>query len=165
MKILLLALLLFLPHAAIPSENSRPAAPKRNVNCDVSYWSPESTVNVYFIRDMFTAEQRKSLLSALSTWEGLATKEGLAVSFNDAGETSGLIDCQSCLTVAREKRYQNDRKGRVSLNVMRRNEMGHLSSAWIGIDGSTRDAATLKGLMLEALRNGRGIKSGSPCGR
>src|SRR5688572_24540834 len=109
MKALLLTLVLFLPHAAIPSENSRSAAPKRNGNCDVSYWSPESRVNVYFIRDMFTAAQRQSLLSALSTWEGLTTKEGLAVSFNDAGETSGLIDCQSCVTVAREKRYKNDR--------------------------------------------------------
>ena len=165
MKTLLIAFLLFLPHGAMPAENSRPVALKRNVNCDIAYWRPESNVKVYFIREMFTAEQRQSLLSALSTWEGLASKEGLAVSFNDAGETSGLIDCQSCLTVAREKRYQNDRKGRVSLNVMRRTDMGHLSSAWIGIDGSTRDPATLRGLMLEALRNGRGIKAGSPCDR
>ena len=165
MKTLFIAFLLFLPHAAIPAESSRPAAAKRNVNCDLAYWRPESTVNVYFIREMFSVEQRQSLLAALSTWEGLATKDGLAVSFNDAGETSGLIDCQSCLTVAREKRYQSDRKGRVSLNVIRRNGTGHLSSAWIGIDGSARDSATLKVLMLDALRAGRGIKAGSSCAR
>lgn len=148
MKPFLIAILLLLliPIVAVRAEKLAACTPKRNLE-SMAYWRPDSIVNVYFFRSMFTSEQRQALLDAMESWEETAKKFGSAVSFSYAGETDGLIDCQNCLTVARQDVYTIDRKGHTSFNALRRNDMGQLISAWIGIDGATNDSAGLRGLM------------------
>jgi hypothetical protein len=167
MKLSLIAILLLLliPFVAVRAKESDAGTSKQNLACSMAYWRPDSIVSVYFVRDLFTQEQRRALLDAMGSSEEAARKMGLAVTFNYAGETDGLIDCQSCLTVARQNIYANDRKGTVALNALRRNDRGHLISAWIGIDRATNNSVGLRGLLLDALRGVRGTKALSICKR
>lgn len=154
--LLIAILLLLIPNLALPvvALNGQPA--KRKLE-SMRYWRPGSVVNVYFFRNMFTSEQRQVSLGALEYWEASASA-GPAVSFNYAGETDGLIDCHNCLTVARQETYAGAGRGRASFNALRRNDLGELISAWIGIEHSARDSVGLRRLIFEALGGVRGIQ-------
>lgn len=156
-------LLLLVPLVASPAKKLEPGRAKPNVACSVAYWRPASTVSVYFVRGMFTHEQRQDLLDVMGTSEETATKMELAVTFNYAGETDGLIDCESCLTVARQQLEPTDRKVPATVNALRRNELGQLISAWIGVNRATNSSVGLRRSMLEALRGVRGTKALSTC--
>ena len=138
--------------------------PANTAVCAASFWKPDSKVEVYFLRDLFTAEQRHAVLETMHNSQEAARKVGLAVTFNYAGETDGLIDCENCLTVARQT-YSHHRKGQTVIHSLRRNYLGNLVSAWIEIDLQTNSQATLRGYVLEALRGGRGTKALSICRR
>ncbi|MBC8032179.1 MAG: hypothetical protein H7Z16_19000 [Pyrinomonadaceae bacterium] len=162
-SLLAILLLLLIPFPAMPAKKLDTGTRKPTVACPMAYWRSDSIVNVHFVRDTFTPEQRQALLDAMVYSEETARKMGLAVTFNYAGETDGLIDCQSCLTVTRQDTYQNHRRGPVTLNALRRNNSGQLISAWIGIDRTRNTSVGLSGLVLEALRGVRGTKALSIC--
>lgn len=130
--------------------------------CAASFWKPDSQVEVYFMRGLFTSDQRKAVLDTMHNSQEAARRIGLAVTFNYAGETDGLIDCENCLTVARQS-HAHHRKSQTIINSLRRNGRGNLFSAWIEIDRETNSSARLRGQILEALRGVRGTKALSAC--
>lgn len=85
------------------------------------------------------------------------------MSFDYAGETDGLVDCNSCLTVARQDGDPNQRKSRVTLNPLRHDDLGQLISAWVGIEGAADSVVVLSGLMFDRLRPVRSAKALSAC--
>lgn len=118
-------------------------------------WPPDVTVKVYFVRDMFAPEQTEMLWEAMDNWAQSAARRP-AFRFVYAGETSGLIDCVGCLTVAREDmRTYASRRG-ASFNSLRHDEAGQLISAWVGLDLAVTNAQTLRGLMIQTLDRGFG---------
>ena len=114
------------------------------------------------MRDVFTADQQQAILETMHNSQEAARKLGLAVTFNYAGETDGLIDCENCLTVARQS-YAHHRKGQMVIHSLRRNDLGNLISAWIEVDRQANSQATLRGYVLEALRGVQGPKALSAC--
>jgi hypothetical protein len=74
------------------------------------------------------------LWTALETWKERANQNGLEINFVLAGETGGLIDCMACLTIARQGWASEGSTPRVSFNVLRQNQTGHinLSLDWSG---------------------------------
>lgn len=117
--------------------------PTVNVVCSASFWKPASKVDVFFIRDLFTTDQRRAVLDTMHYSEAAAQKVGAAVTFNDAGETDGLIDCENCLTIARQGDAL-DRKGRIVFNSLRRNDRGNLVSAWIAFGPRDKQSRKVK---------------------
>ena len=116
----------------------------------------DSIIKVYFVSGMFSAEQRKALWDAMKYWKSSRKVAGVEIRFIDLGETSGLIDCQGCLTVVREQIYTSNPKRRSSFNRLRQDHTGRLISAWIGLDQSISTTAGLRDLMLKALERGLG---------
>jgi hypothetical protein len=155
--------LLLMPLAGVPAKELGAGRPKSNLPCQVAPWQPHSIVSVYFVRDMFGPDQRQALLDAMGSAQENARDMGLA--FNYAGETDGLIDCQGCLTVTRQDADKENRKARITLNALRRNDLGQLISAWIGIDRETNSSMRLRRLMLETLVDVRGARALSACKR
>lgn len=116
------------------------------------------------MRNLFTLDQREAVLDTMRQAEAAAQRNGVPVTFNYAGETDGLIDCENCLTVARQSSALH-RRTQTVFNSLRRNDRGNVISAWIGIDVATNSASGLRGYVLEALRGGRGTKALSGCPR
>ena len=130
----------------------------RNTNLRQSspaaYWPEDSVVSVYFVQNVFTADERQMLWNAIETWTQRAKQSGLEISFVLAGETGGLIDCAGCLTIARQAVATHPTRQRVSFNALRQDETGRLISAWIAFERTTTSQKDLKLLMLQALERG-----------
>jgi hypothetical protein len=163
MKPLLVILLLLLFPFAAASELRSETLPTDSLSCANSYWQPDSIVSVYFVRGGFTSEQRQALLDAMGSSEEMGRKMGVSVTFNYAGETEGLIDCEACLTVARQGPDATDRKVHTSFNPLRRNGRGQLASAWIGIEHNKNNSGALRALKFETLRGVGRRKALSVC--
>ncbi|MEK6280384.1 MAG: hypothetical protein AABN95_08540 [Acidobacteriota bacterium] len=114
-------------------------------------------MKVYFVSGMFSAEQRKALWDTMEKWKSSSRASGTRLRFVDLGDTNGLIDCQSCLTVVREEIYTSNPKRRSSFNRLRQDKTGRLISAWIGLDRTAHTTAGLRDLMLKALERGLGF--------
>lgn len=119
-------------------------------------WPTDTVVSVYFVRNVFTAEERLMLWNAIEAWKVKANKSGLEINFVLAGETGGLIDCVSCLTIARQGLVTEITKQRVSFNPIRQNQTGRLISAWIGVERVSANPHSLNALMYQALERGLG---------
>jgi hypothetical protein len=94
-----------------------------------AYWPDDSVVNVYFVRDVFTADERQTLWEALEAWTQKSKQKGVRITFVLAGEVGGLIDCVRCLTIARQGFSADRSTQRVALNALRHDETGRLLSA------------------------------------
>ncbi len=127
------------------------------------YWPPDTNVNVYFVRGMFTAKQRSTLLAAMKTWSEGSANAGAGISFTYAGESDGLSRCQSCLTVTRRKVHQNDRKHYAFFNPLKQDRNGLLVSAWIDFDFATTSPQALQGFMAHELGHGLGLLDCTNC--
>lgn len=126
------------------------AAHSRNAPTASAYWPADSTVNVYFVRGLFTDEQTKTLCETLAAWTEEGKKRNSAVKFVCAGQTGGLIDCLGCLTVSRQEVSVSKQK-RASFNSLRHDEKGQVVSAWIAFDTAVTNTQALRDLMLEVL--------------
>jgi hypothetical protein len=144
----LIILLLFVNVTALP-ENIETGAGKRTTAASV-FWAQESTVNVYFVRGLFTSEQHQMLLSTLETWTQRSEVTS-TINFLYAGEAGGLVDCLSCLTLTRQEVRTNGPKRQASFNRLRYDQTGQLISAWIGFDRAITDSQKLRGLLLQTL--------------
>ena len=127
------------------------------------YWPPDTTVNVYFIRNMFTTEQRETLFAAMTIWSDASSRTGAGVKFSYKGEVGGLIDCHGCLTVTRRHVNTSDPKHYAFFNPLRRDSDGLLVSAWIDFDFATTNPQALKGFMAHELGHGMGLWDCDSC--
>lgn len=119
-----------------------------------AYWPSASLVNVYFVHDVFTSSERQTLWDAIAAWAETARRTGSDVTFVDAGETGGLIDCAGCLTITRQGLDINRFRQRVSFNPLRQDQAGRLISAWIGFGRAPEKSPALTTLMYQALAQG-----------
>lgn len=127
-----------------------------------AYWPSATVVNVYFVHDVFTAGERQTLWEAIAAWTETARRTGSEIRFTDAGETGGLIDCASCLTITRQGFDINRFRQRVSFNALRQDAAGRLISAWIGFDRKPSNPPALKILMQQALGQGLALGVAQP---
>ncbi|HEY8187491.1 MAG TPA: hypothetical protein VIF64_15575 [Pyrinomonadaceae bacterium] len=150
MKSLLFALtlLLFVHATALPGNKTGDGAGYSTATA-TAFWPQDSTVNVYFVRDLFTFEQQQVLRQTLESWT--TSQATSTVRFSYAGETGGLIDCLGCLTLTRQDLSANRRKRYVTFNRLRGNHTGQLISAWIGFETSITDSQKLKNLLVQVL--------------
>jgi hypothetical protein len=127
------------------------------------YWPPDTAVKVYFVREMFTAEQRTTLLAAMKSWSEGSANAGAGISFSYAGESEALMRCESCLTVTRKEVNKKDRKHFAFFNPMKQNQDGLLLSAWIDFDFATTSPQALQGFMAHELGHGMGLLDCANC--
>ncbi len=128
-----------------------------------SYWPPDTSVNVYLDRNMFTSEERATLLKAMDNWTLSAANTGAGVKFVYAGEIDGMVNCNQCLTVTRREVYKTDRKHYAFFNPLKRDETGLLISAWIDLDFATTNPQALQGFMAHELGHGLGLWDCASC--
>ena len=127
------------------------------------YWPPDTEVKVYFTREMFTDAQRQTLFAAMKTWSDSAAVTGAGIKFTYAGETSGLLSCQGCLTVTRRNVYKLDQKHYAFFNPLKQDGDGLLVSAWIDFDFATTNPQALQGFMTHELGHGMGLWDCTTC--
>jgi hypothetical protein len=164
-SILILALLLLTPVIAVRAQNTERCATNRNAPPVGAYaWPPDSEVKVYFTRKMFTPEQKETLLVAMESWTQSARQTGAGVRFIYSGDTEGLKDCKSCLTLTRQEVFKNDGgKHYAFFYPMRRAANGCLVSAWIDFDFATTHPQALQGFMAHELGHGMGLGDCTTC--
>jgi hypothetical protein len=127
------------------------------------YWPPDANVRVYFMRGMFSPEQRQMLFAAMSTWSEAAAEAGAGVKFSYAGETDELSQCNPCLTVTRREVNKQDRKHYAFFNPLKQDPDGLLLSAWIDFDFATTKPQALLGYMSHELGHGMGLWDCTTC--
>jgi hypothetical protein len=127
------------------------------------YWPPDTTVNVYFTRNLFTPEQRARLFEAMTNWTEAAKRVGAGVRFVDSGDSGGLVNCQGCLTVTRSEVYKRDLKHYAFFHPLTRSRDGLLISAWIDFDVATISPKALQGFMAHELGHGMGLWDCETC--
>lgn len=152
---LVIAILLLSLFADPRSEKAQAANVWLNASAVSTHWPEDALVNVYFVRDMFSAGERQTLQEAMEDWTKRPRARDVGISFVFAGETGGLIDCERCLTIARQGFSSNTEP--VALRVLREDEMGRLLSAWIAVERVAASPATLRNQLLQALERGLGV--------
>jgi hypothetical protein len=154
MKSSLIFILLLSMTAVARPERTTNSAFDLNPCPAIANWPEDARVNVYFVREMFSATERQILHEAMEDW---TKSDGPGISFVFAGESGGLIDCERCLTLTRQGIYADgDRQG-VMFNVIRHDQTGRLLSAWIAFERSALNPGALRILMLRALAGGFGL--------
>ena len=94
-SLLTLVFILIIPIAVNAQQAGQVCTTNRNAPpISAYYWPPDTTVKVYFTRNLFTPEQRVSLFQAMTVWTEAAQKVGADVRFVDAGDSDNLINCQ-----------------------------------------------------------------------
>jgi hypothetical protein len=153
----LLVILLLFPLSDVICADRR-AVNKFNLKAPSAgaYWPDDSVVNAYFVRDMFTADERQTLWEAMEAWTQKSKQKGMRITFVLAGEAGGLIDCVRCLTIARQGFSADCSNQRVALNTLRYDEMGGLLSAWIGFERAGKSQTRLRTIMLQVLERALG---------
>jgi hypothetical protein len=154
---LILILLLSLP-AGARTEKTAVGTARLSVSSVSVHWPEGALVNVYFVRDLFSANEKQALQETMKAWTKRPEKLGAGISFVFQGETGGLIDCEHCLTIARQGVSTTGQTERVALNVLRQDGSGRLLSGWIAVERATSPAA-LRNQLLQALERGLGINN------
>ena len=165
MKTTLLTILVLLTVSVAQAQDKAEACVANHNAPPVSayYWPPDTDVKVYFTREMFTEAQRETLFAAMKTWSEAATATGAGIKFTYAGETSGLLSCEGCLTVTRRDVYKLDKKHYAFFNPLKQDSEGMLVSAWIDFDFATTNPQALQGFMAHELGHGMGLWDCTSC--
>jgi hypothetical protein len=129
----------------------------------IYYWRPDTTVKVYFTRDMFSPEQRLTLFEVMTVWTEAAKRVGADIRFVDAGDSHGLVHCNDCLTVTRSEVYKRDRKHYAFFSPLSWDRDGLLISAWIDFDVSTTSLKALRSFMAHEMGHGMGLWDCKTC--
>lgn len=119
-------------------------------------WPADTEVKVYFLRKLFTHEQRLALLEAMAEWTTASQEIGSGVRFVDAGETDTRQACQGCLTIRRADVFKEDKRHYAFFYPMSRVDR-LLVSAWIDFDYGITKPSALKGFMAHELAHGLGL--------
>lgn len=120
------------------------------------YWAPDTTVNIYFVQNMFTAEQQQSLIDAIQIWNAVAEQTGAGVKYQVRGLANGIQACASCLTVTRGDIHAQD-KDHYAFFYPTLNDTGLISSAWICLDFKITSAEALRSFMVHEMGHGMGL--------
>lgn len=162
--ILITMILLIAVTEAVAQAGEKTCITNRNAPpANAYYWPPDTNVKVYFVRGMFTAEQRATLFAAMKTWSDAASHTGAGVGFSYAGVTDRVASCRGCLTVTRREVYKNDRKHYAFFNPLKQDREGLLVSAWIDFDFATTNPQALLGFMSHELGHGMGLWDCATC--
>jgi hypothetical protein len=160
----LVLLILLIPVATNAQQAGQVCTTNRNAPpISAYYWPPDTKVKVYFTRNLFTPDQRATLFQAMTVWTEAAQKVGADVSFIDAGDSDGLINCHGCLTVTRSEVYKRDRKHYAFFHPLSQSRDGLLISAWIDFDVATISPKALQGFMAHELGHGMGLWDCETC--
>src|SRR5688572_6208169 len=159
-----LILILIIPIAVNAQQAGQVCTTNRNAPpTSAYYWPPDTTVKVYFTRNLFTPEQRLRLFKAMTVWTDAAEKVGADIKFVDAGDSDSLINCEGCLTITRSEVYKRDRKHYAFFYPLSRDRNGLLISAWIDFDVATISPKALQGFMAHELGHGMGLWDCKTC--
>jgi hypothetical protein len=120
------------------------------------HWPADTEVKVYFLRSLFTPEQRVALLEAMAEWTAASQEIGSGVQFADAGETDTRQTCKGCLTIRRADVFKEDKRHYAFFYPMNRVDR-LLVSAWIDFDYGITKPSALKGFMAHELAHGLGL--------
>ncbi len=143
------------PETCATNRNAPPVGPY--------HWPADSDVKVYLVRNMFTAEQRTTLVEAMKTWTLVSQEIGSGVRFIDAGETESRMSCRGCLTVGRRDVYKRDKHHYAFFYPMNEEEGRLLVSAWIDLDFGITSPKALEGFMAHELAHGLGLWDCTTC--
>lgn len=149
-SLFLFAVLLFVHGATLPATKTEMVASDSPTTLASDLREQDATVKVFFVRDMFTAEQRQALWNTLENWKQ-ERQTNLTVRFLNGGETGGLIDCLGCLTLTKQEAATSKEKRRASFNRLRWDKTGRLVSAWIGFDRAITEPQKLTRLLARML--------------
>jgi len=127
------------------------------------HWPADTDVQVYFVRNMFTSEQRATLLEAMRAWSNASEEINSGVRFVDAGETEARMSCRGCLTVERRDVYGQDKHHYAFFHPMSEDENRLLVSAWIDLDFGITSPKALQGFMVHELGHGLGLWDCTTC--
>ena len=153
--------------AVSPESSNRPIPCKTKKSAppvSLYVWPPDTTVQVYFMRGLFTPEQRATLVAAMKDWNDGAKKIGAGVSFKDAGETDRRVSCKQCLTVAHKNRQVKDNNFYATFYPVDYERNGYLNSGWIEFSPETKDPKALQGYMAHELGHSLGLDNCPSCG-
>lgn len=120
------------------------------------FWAPDTTVRVYLVQGMFTAEQQQALIEAMQTWNVVAEETGTGVKYQLAGFASGIQSCESCLTVTRGDIQSYDRN-HYAFFYPTLNEAGLITYAWICLDTKITNPEALRSFMVHEMGHGMGL--------
>jgi hypothetical protein len=154
---LILILLLSLPAGARTEKTE--GTPRLSAASLSVPWPEGALVNVYFVREMFSAIEKQALQEGMEAWTKRPQKRREALRFIFQGETGGLIDCDHCLTIARQGVSTTGHAEHVALNVLRQDGSGRLLSAWIAVERVAVGPAALRNQLLQALERGLEINN------
>ena len=162
-KLVVIALLL--PFTTIQAQRkAETCTTNRNAPPESDYhWPVNAEVKVYFVRNMFTTEQRENLLEAMKTWTDTGVETGSGVRFVNAGENDGPTNCRNCLTVRRREVHKQDKHHYAFFNPLSFNQDHLLVSAWIDLDVATTKPRALQGFMAHELGHGLGLWDCTTC--
>jgi len=127
------------------------------------HWPIDAEVKVYFVRDMFSFEQREALLEVMRTWTATGSDTGSGVKFVYAGENDGPVSCRNCLTVRRREVHKQDKHHYAFFNPLVMDKNGVLASAWIDLDVGTTKPRALSGFMAHEVGHGLGLWDCTTC--
>ena len=127
-------------------------------------WPPDTSVRVYFMRGMFTTQQRQTLLAAMKHWTQAVQEVGAGVSFRDSGETDRRVSCVQCLTIARKNPKVKTNKFYATFYPVHYERNGWLNAAWIEFDQATTDPRALQSYMAHELGHTLGLDNCPSCG-
>lgn len=164
-SLLILVCLLFLPLAAARAQGDiHVCTVNHNAPPATAYsWPVDAHVRVYFVRNMFTAEQKATMLAAMDAWTVAAINAGSGVRFSYAGEIDDLISCSGCLTVRRHEVHKFNRKAYALFYPLWVDKFGKLLAAWIDFDFATKSPQALQGFMAHELGHGMGLGDCTGC--
>jgi len=158
------------PPSSVPPSIIR--LPKKAESCDTNrnsppvgpyHWPADTEVKVYFVRNMFTSDQRATMLDAMKAWSMASDEISSGVRFVDAGETEVRMSCRSCLTVERRDVFKQDKHHYAFFYPMSEDEGRLLVSAWIDLDFGITSPKALQGFMVHELGHGLGLWDCTTC--
>jgi hypothetical protein len=126
------------------------------------HWPADSTVKVYFIRGLFSPEQRAAAVEAMATWSSASSEISSGVTFIDAGEADSRQTCERCLTIRRNDVWKQDRHHYAFFYPMNRVDR-LLVSAWIDLDVGIQKPEALKSFLVHELGHGLGLWDCTSC--
>src|SRR6266571_4839366 len=127
------------------------------------HWPADAQVQVYFVRGMFTSEERASVVEAMKAWSTASEELTSGVTFSDAGESAGRMSCRSCLTVERREVYNQDKHHYAFFHPMSEEDGRLLVSAWIDLDFGITNPKAVQGFMVHELGHGMGLWDCTTC--
>lgn len=163
MKTIVISLLLVISAANAVAQKTTCITNHNAPPANSYYWPPDTNVKVYFMRGMFTPDQRETLTTAMNTWSEVASRAGAGVTFSYSGETETLSQCEACLTVTRREVHKEDRKHYAFFNPLKQDRDGLLVSAWIDFDFATTNPQALLGFMTHELGHSLGLWDCTAC--